>query len=119
MKSFSRSFAVFLILAVFSNGLLAAHMAAAMAAEPMQASVEMAQDRPCHGDTPAGISSDAGQPASGCCEGDCSSCVSTSSAVGADCLSLAVLSSLTLSLKVNNHLLPAHRANLFKPPILL
>ncbi|MFL0798007.1 MAG: hypothetical protein K6L73_11025 [Cellvibrionaceae bacterium] len=114
MKKLSKHIALFLALVVLSNGLLAAQMTVTMIDTSIQ--VENTEvHEPCHGDTRESVNNESID----CCEGDCSSCLLTSNVSEISALNTTVNLQAPLVILTTNHLLPAHRANLYRPPILI
>ncbi len=114
MKKLSKHIALFLALVVLSNGLLAAQMTVIMIDTSIPAENTEIHE-PCHGDAREPVNNDTLD----CCEGDCSSCLLTSSVSEVYALSITDNPQASLAILTANHLLPAHRANLYRPPILI
>jgi len=114
MKQFSKHIALFLALVVLSNGLFAAQMTASMIESSAQEQTEI--QKPCHGDSVESENLVANE-AMDCCEGDCSSCVLTSSVSAITALNIKDEPQSPLTIQMTSNLLAAHTANLYRPPI--
>ena len=111
MKQFSKHIALFLTLVVLSNGLFAAQMTVTMIDDATK--IESLEDQlPCHGED-----ADNAKETMDCCQGDCTSCVLSTSVTNSSAAGLPKLPQAEKLIYISNHLLPAHSSNLYRPPI--
>ena len=116
MKSLFKTIAYFLVLAVLSNSLFAAHMTAVMQGDVISMFDVSNSDLPCHADK-AGSVNKASQP--DCCNGDCSGCFIGSHYAVSSSAVLSATKTFSISVVIDNHQLSQHNSSLYRPPIMI
>lgn len=108
MKQLSKHIALFLTLFILSNGVFAAQMTVSMVEDAIK--IEAVEDQlPCHNEN--------AEPTMDCCQGDCGSCVLSSSVSVSIIVDSPKPPLDEILVYINKHLPSAHSSNLYKPPI--